>query len=242
MRELLALVVVAACGEATPAAHVPANRIEPAPRATPPPAIAWRDQRFASDGLPAIARGGEVAVVAVSDGDGGRGYPNLRLEVRDRADRVIDKIQVMISNDFELLAPDGQPNAELQRRIADANHELAVLHGLHDLVPLHPLELQKPAGEDEPHLAIGDGLDVDWSKDHLHVFVHNAERPFVTRDGRPWLAPRQPFGPSETCENPAFLVAAYHGDDAAKAIVIELGYHGTDTCWEPGHQLHVVAW
>jgi hypothetical protein len=236
----LALLLVVACGDSKPPARVPLNHIEPAPRDTPAPSIDWKDTRFAVARLPALARGGEVAVVAVEDGDGGRGFPNLRLELRDRSDRVLQSIQVLVSNDFEKLAPDGKPGNELARRIADANHELAVQHGLHDLVPLHALEIQKPTDQSDPHLAIGDGLDVDWSKDHLHVFVHNQDRPFITLDGKAWLAKPQPLS-GGTCENPAFLAGAYHVDEE-KAIVLELGYRGTDTCWEPGHQWHVVAW
>jgi len=227
-----------ACGPADPPTAT--GGAPPSRRSAGPPRVAWRDRDVALSGLPAVAEDGSSVVVALRNSDGGRGYPNLKLELRDRTDRVLQTIPVMVSNDFEKLAPDGKPGAELARRIADANHELAVQHGLHDLVPLHALEIQKPTGEGDPHLAIGDGLDVDWSKDHLHVFVHNQDRPFITLDGKAWLAKPQPFA-GGTCENPAFLAGAYHADDE-KAIVLELGYRGTDTCWEPGHQWHVVAW
>lgn len=248
MRGFLAMTVtgvfvVGACGGSPPPAQpAPMNRAEVMPRATPAPAIAWREQSFAIDGLPAVARGGELAIVAASDGDGGRGYPNLRVEVRDRSDKVVQTIGIMVANDYERLAPGGAPSPELARRIADANHELAMLHGLHDLVVMHPLERQKPADEGDPHLAIGDGFDVDWNLDHLHVFRHDANRSFITLDGKPWLAKPGPRCAScDPCENPAFLANAYHARDE-RLIVVELGYHGTDMCWEPGHQWHVVAW
>src|SRR5439155_9304333 len=121
----VAIWLAAACGDPKPAVTGPgpANRVEPAARDTPPPSIDWKDQRFAFARLPAIARGGELAIVSVVDGDGGRGYPNLRLELRDRSDKVLQTIQILVSNDFEKLVPNGAPSAELARRIADANHE-----------------------------------------------------------------------------------------------------------------------
>jgi hypothetical protein len=85
------------------------------------------------------------------------------------------------------------------------------------------------------HLAIGDGIDVDWDDDHLHVFSHNANHALVTLDGHAWLAR------SETCVNPAFLANVFHVE-AINAVVIDLSYHGTDSCPEPGDQQHMVVW
>lgn len=43
------------------------------------------------------------------------------------------------------------------------------------------------------------------------------------------------------CENPALLSAAFVAP-AARLAVVEIAYEGTDTCWAPASQLHVVVW
>jgi len=232
-----ALLALAACSGGGPI--VIANAGDVAHRASPAPQIAWRDNAFETTTLPAVAVAGEVVVVAIRESDGGRGFPNLRLEVRDRADKPIQTIAVLNSNDYEALAPDGTPNAELTRRIAAANRELVHLHDLHDLVSMHGLEIQKA---DDPHLAIGDGLDVDFNVDHVHIFRHNSDRPVFVRDARAWLVKEHaPCKGCGMCQNPAFLRAVYHAA-ALSVVVVQLSYRGTDTCWEPSDQLHVVAW
>ncbi|MDB4957587.1 MAG: hypothetical protein JWO36_5156 [Myxococcales bacterium] len=204
--------------------------------------VSWQGSKFVLAGLPAVAHAGEIAVVAVEDSDGGRGFPNLRLEVRDRTDNVIQKMPVMISNEYETLAPDGKPGPTLTKRIADVNRELATLHGVHDLQPMHTLELQATTDAADKHLAIGDSLDVDWSGDHLHVFPHNTDKPVATVSIGPWLVHDIKRAPATlACSNPAYLSNAYHATDIS-LLVVEVGYHGTDTCWEPGKQLHVVTW
>jgi hypothetical protein len=223
---------LAACGN--PPQHVRGDEGVPLQRATPAPKVRWDGDKLVTTGLPAIARGGEVAVVAPRDPDGERGNPNLRIFVRDRTDKPVATIDVMTGAEFDTLVHGGVPSPELTRRITAANLELARLHGLHDLVTMHPLELQ-PVTSGDRHLAIGDGIDVDWDDDHLHVFSHNANHALVTLDGHAWLAR------SETCVNPAFLANVFHVE-AINAVVIDLSYHGTDSCPEPGDQQHMVVW
>jgi hypothetical protein len=241
-----AVLLVVACGGSPAPHHPPADdpnwgHVEPRQRDTPAPAVSWgADNHFAWSHLPAVAKGGELVVVPIVDSDGGRGLPNLRLELRDRSDHAVQTIAVATSDDMDKLAPGGAAGPELQNRIAEANRQLALHHGVHDFVEMHALEVQPPVDGSDKHLAIGDGFDVDWNHDHLHVFHHNVERDFLTIDGRAWLAkPRTAAG--EPCENPAYLAGAYHAPDV-NVIVVEIGYKGSDTCWEPGHQLHVIAW
>ena len=241
MRFALAVVLLG-CGGGGPTTPGPTAPIanEPAvvaPRATPAPTIGWEpaDNAFDTKALPVIARGAEVAVVAVHDSDGGRGYPNLRLEVRDRSDRTIQTIAVMDSNGYEKLVVDGKASGELERRLAAANRELAKLHGLHDLVAMTPLAIQKPR-EGLPHLAIGDDVEVDFTTTRVDVFHHSAERPFASVNWRVPAVPARCAG-----ENPAFLQAVYKAKDI-RALVVEVAYRGTDTCWEPGNQLRVITW
>ena len=240
----VALLALAACGGAATSAPPPVEGHAPpaVTRTTPAPKIAWGAHAFTVEGLPAVARGAEIAVVAVSGGDAGRGYPNLTLEVHDRSDRVIQKIAVLESSEYETLAPGDAPTAALTARIDAANRELASLHEVHDLIPAHALELQTPTDGGEKHLAIGDGFDVDWSTDHLHVLHHNTDKPVATVDGGPWLVKdHTPHAGGATCENPAHLDGVYHATDV-NLLVVQIGYRGTDTCWEPADQLHVVTW
>ena len=240
----LFLVATAACGSSSqPRPPISSHDLDQPPvRSTPPPVVGWDGSRFVTTGLPAVAHAGEVAVVAVVDGDGGRGFPNLRFEAHDRNDKVIQKIPVMISNEYEKLVTDGKPGPELTKRIADANRELATLHGVHDLQPMHPLELQATTDTADKHLAIGDSLDVDWSGDHVHVFAHNTDKPLATIPVAGWLVHEiKRCAGCQACSNPAYLANAYHATDIS-VLVLEVGYHGNDTCWEPGNQLHVVTW
>ncbi|MEO6772015.1 MAG: hypothetical protein ABI467_03225 [Kofleriaceae bacterium] len=234
----------AGCGGSPPP---PATSAEPtataaAQRETPAPVIGWKDHGFAAETLPAVARAGEIVVVPRRIIDE-RGYPNLALEVRDRADQTIQTIPILAPSESESLAPGGTPTEALTRRIAAANAELAKLHGLHDLVAMGAMELQPPDGPTSAHLAMGDNLDVDWNGDHVHVFRHDQDRALVTRDGHTWLAPAYTSkAGAGTCEYPAFLRAAYHALQL-RLVVVQLAYRSpSDACGVPSDQFHVVAW
>ena len=236
-------VVLVACGGAPPPAPAaaPENVVVTAPRTTPAPAIAWKGGRFTTEGLPAVARAGEVAVIDVRDSDGGRGYPNLRIEVHDRADKVIQTIPVMTSNEFEALAPGGAPSPTLARRIADANRALASLHQLHDLVPMTALDVAKPS-DGPAHLAMGNDIDVDFAGDHLDVLVHDSEQVLAHRITTSWLVPpSQTCAKCQRCEHPAYLGGVSYAVGIS-VVVVDIAYMGTDICWEPSDQRHVVAW
>jgi hypothetical protein len=249
MRALaVALVFVgwAGCGDAPkPAATTSANSNAaelPPERATPAPSIGWSDSAFTTTGLPAIARRGEVVALAYRDNDAARGFPNLRIELRDKHDAVVWTVPVMLPTEFETLSPDGKVSPALGLRIGHANAELQRLHGVHDFVAMHPLELLQPKDGGDAHLATGDGIDIDWDADHLHVFRHNADRAIVTRDGQSWLVPdHQPCAKCDVCKNPAFLAGVFHAPEV-NAVLVEIGYKGTDTCWQPSDSFHVVAW
>ncbi|MEP6861866.1 MAG: hypothetical protein ABJE66_14665 [Deltaproteobacteria bacterium] len=248
MRAVLAIAFAAACGGSH--AAPPPMGTEPLAgsaadvpkRETPPPVIEWKDHAFATDMLPAVAKAGEVVVVPVRITDE-RGYANLTLEVRDRTDTTVQTIQVMTPNEYESFAPGGTPSAALTRRIAAANAELARLHGVHDLVAMGPMEIQPPTGTTAAHLAMGDGLDVDWNADHVHIFRHNQDRPVFTRDGHKWLAPSHVSqAGAGTCDFPSFLRAAYHAPQLS-VVVVQLAYKSpSDACGVPSDQFHVVAW
>jgi hypothetical protein len=241
----LAIAMLAACSSSasSPPSTTPVAQTAELPpdRETPAPSIDWKDGAFVTTGLPAIARHGEVLVLAYRDSDQARGFPNLRIEVRDRHDATVWKVPVMLPTEYEQLSPDGTITPALALRIGHANAELVRLHGIHDFVPMHALELLQPA-EGDPHLATGDAIDVDWDADHLHVFRHNSDRAIMTRDGVAWLvADHQPCPKCDVCKNPAFLANVFHAPET-DAVLVELGYKGTDTCLQPSDQFHVVAW
>jgi hypothetical protein len=241
MRALLAI-ALAACGSSAPSPEpVLAGQSTRRAPTTPAPRISYRDARFDAPALPAIARDGEVAVVAMMDNDGGRGFPNLRVEVRDRRDRTVEQIDVMTANEFETLVPDGTTaTPELEARIAAGNRRLAELHAEHDLVTMQPLALTPdPLGPSQP--ARGDGLVVTFDFDHA-LRVRAGEKLVATADGARWLVPSgKRCAQCEPCENPPYLAAVYKAPSIT-AVVVRIAYRGTDTCWEPADQLHLIGW
>jgi hypothetical protein len=235
------MAALAACGGAKTSPSPAVGNAAPLPaRATPAPNVAWNDteHRFVVDGLPAAARDGRVALVAIEGGDGGRGYPNMRIELRDRDDRVLETLTVISANDWERLAPDGKPGRELELRLGDMGHRLVTLHAQYDLVHLDALQVMK--GGDEPHLATDGNLWVEWVGDSVHVIrkpAPDARDQRLAHKGDPsWLVPA-----SGHCENPAYLGGAYH-IDGVDLVVVDVRYRGSDSCWEPADQWHVVAW
>lgn len=241
---LCAAVALIACGSSTPprepaiAGHAPA-----AAPTGPAPSIAFVDRGFTTPGLPAIARAGDLAVLPIVDNDGGRGFPNLQVEVRDRRDKLVENHEIMAANDYERLVPDGEhPIPALEARIAAANQRLAQLHADHDLVAMAELEFTPdPLGPPKP--IENAGLVISFEADHQLRVREAGGALLATADGTSWLAP--PRSPAcaqcPPCENPAYLAGAYRAP-GIDAVVVRIAYTGTDTCWEPGDQLHVIAW
>ena len=240
MRALVALaLVLAACGSSAQAPALQGRAAKRAPSG-PAPTIAFTGGSFDVERLPAVARTGELVALAITDSDSGRGNPNLRLEVRGRDDRITDTLVVLAANDFETLVPDGvTAAAALEARITAANRKLIALHDDHDLVPM-----QLFATGDTFARATsveGDALSVSFADDN-RLRVRNGTEPLATVDGSTWLAPKGPrCAQCPVCENPAWLDAMFKARDI-DVIVVRIQYSGTDTCWEPPAQLHVIAW
>lgn len=260
-RTATAVVIIgaAACG-----GRASTDTAQPLPR-TSGPRVQWRDNAFVTDGFPAVARSGQIVVVALRENDAGRGFPNLRIEIRDRTDRATaapavagapapslpeqststsaaNAFDVLNSNEYETLAPAGEATAALHRRITAANVALDNLHAAYDLVAMTPLELQRASDNTDPNLAIGNGIAVQWRGDRLEVSRPPSANVVTSRDARPWLIPPQPScAQCAPCENPAFLGAVYYAAPI-RVVVAQIRYRGTDACWEPSDQFHVVAW
>jgi hypothetical protein len=143
-----------------------------------------------------------VVVVPIVDPDGGRGWPNLELHVRDARDAAIATIPVMIANDYETLFVDGQATPDLTARVTAANQQLSDLHAAHDLVAMKEVPLPAPLA----------GIEKRW-----------------------------PARTVARCasENPARVATTYQAP-GVDLLVVRITYAGTDTCWEPADELHVV--
>src|SRR3954469_6675370 len=227
--------VAAALAAAACARPEPAPLTGRAPDA-PPPSVAWRGHDIAITGLPAIAGDGSTIVIAQRASDGGRGNPNLTLVERDRGDRVVRRLEVITATEVDELAA-----ADIARRFDAATAWLDERHAAARLVAMDALELH-PGTDEAPPTATGGGALLRWVPSELELVLGPALR--VLRSTPPsWLVADRPMCPgcTEVCHNDAFLGGGYLDRDRRAALVV-VSYRGSDTCWEPGSEAHVVAW
>ena len=235
----------AACSGA-PMARAPGLVANTSTRPASNAKIAWNadEHRFVATGLPAVTRDGKLAIVAVSGGDGGRGYPNVHLEVRDRDDRLVRTIAVVDANHWERLAPDGTPGPELTTHVGEINREL----GGYDLVAMHSFELQRRDNDAaDRDAANGDSLQAEWGRppkfgvESRSVTIESRRAGIKkTIDASIWHGPPQ-TAHGEPCDNHSYLRELYDASDV-RLIIVDVAFHGTDLCWEPADQWHVVSW
>jgi hypothetical protein len=239
MRSLV-LIAVAACG--APAAPL-SSHVEPRPPAGPAPTIAWGDHTFAPTGLPAVSRDGSVVVLGLMKEDGARGNPNLAIVVKDRHDAAVQTISVMTADEADALVAE-TASPELQKRIAAANDTLAKLHAAHDLVPLDKLGIDDSIAPPQRHLVGDIALSIDWKPSIVEV-RRPGQRLLYRETPASWLVKDTRMCPNgsctEMCHNPAFLNGAW-ASKARAIAVLTISYEGTDTCWEPASEYHVIAW
>jgi hypothetical protein len=234
---VLGWLVIAACGAAPAPSATVDPRPPPAGSATPPagpgPKLQWNGRDFTSTGLPAIASDGSAIVIAHRDNDGGRGNPNLTLIERDRSDRDVHRLVVLTPNDF-----DHEDATQIAARFERAAAWLRERHDARRLVAL--TALTKPDALSDT--AQGTGVTVRWTPSRL-VIERAGAAPVVRTIPASWLARDRPEcqGCTEMCHNEAFLGGAYVDLARSVALVI-VSYHGTDICWEPSSQHHVIAW
>jgi hypothetical protein len=201
---------------------------------TPPPSVAWIDNGFDTPGLPAVTADGTRIIAAEIESDGGRGYPNLRIVARDRSDAIVEQITILKIDEVDTMFDKDGQYPKLRARISAANTWLANLHRTQNLMPLPKLQLE---GGDAyaQHTARAGAVQLDWSKDL--VTIRNAAGVVATH---PSPATWQAAG-HDGCSNPAKLGGAWVDLDRKLALV-EIAYNGTDTCWEPSSQRHVISW
>ncbi len=99
-----------------------------------------------------------------------------------------------------------------------------------------------PPTDDAPAQAVGAGIALRWAPNRL-VLERAGGAPVLRTTPASWLAADHPLCRtcSEVCHNEAFLGSGY-ADLARSAVVVVVAYRGSDTCWEPRSQEHVVVW
>ncbi len=250
MRFVLGLTLLAAaCGSSTRSTAI-GNAASAGP-VGPAPTIGWQTSDgdwggdFTVSGAPAIAADGASVLIASQGEDGARGAPNLTLEVRGRDDRAI-ATRVVLTAD-QAVGDESQEPVPPKPDIAGANTWLAAQHAQAGFAPLAVAEV-KAEGED-------DFTAGSWTAASGAVAVRfdASARLVITVDGAPvvdramdaWETKPYPMyagaGPDEQCTNPIALREAYL-DATHRVAVLMVSYRGTDTCWEPDSQYHVVAW
>jgi hypothetical protein len=195
--------------------------VAPAAVVEPPAAVVDPLEKYFLLG-PMATRDGKRVLIPVSDDDSARALPNLTLEVRDRSDKVIERV-VLLALEEEL---DDKQRTE---RAAAAERLLAK----HELEPL------MPNGNDSDHFAVG--TSITWQRGRFSISYASdvlVERAIPMKwRGTTYYDKREGI----TCKNPDFLNNAWF-NVSARIAVVEVAYRGNDTCWAPSRQRHVVAW
>jgi hypothetical protein len=188
-----------------------------------------------------VSADGTAVLLGIQDHDGGRGNPNYRFELRDRSDGKLATHSVLTVAEAESMYDAAGPSPKLTERVAAANRWLAEQHAARRFVSLARLEVLPGEEIASSFRATGGGVTVEWRESRLTIA--QGTQPILERATPPtWLAKDRP-GPAELgpCHNPAFLSAAAVSLEHKVALIV-VGYGGTDTCWEPEAQHHVVAW
>ena len=235
MKCLAWLLAVAACQQGAAPVATRGSAAPPAPPALP--ADAARAIDAAPDAgdptahlfeLPeaTATRDGKLVLLKVIDSDGARGAPNLAFELRDRNDRLVERVEV-ISLDK------AADSATLARHAAAADKLIAD----YDLVPLEGLANDSDV---EGHF-VGLDMTVVWEHER-YAFTQHGAKLFTRQVPKAWRGTSF-FSKVDdlTCNNPDFLRAVSVAPNHRLAVV-DVGYKGNDTCWEPTDQVHVVTW
>ncbi|MEZ4367361.1 MAG: hypothetical protein R2939_13950 [Kofleriaceae bacterium] len=247
---LLAL-AASGCGARAPAAPTPpaGHRAPVVAPSSPAPTVSWRADetddyfpgRFEVHGLPAVARDGSVVVLADQGEDGARGAPNMVLRVRDRDDHAL--------LDLPVFDPDADAPGPSDDVMAEVKERLVELHARYDLRALDLVEVPR-WGEDGDvaravtvgEVALRWGMSDEPAPAPMTISVAGAApRPvgnpaWFAGHARPWGDP-----PTDTCENSAFLSGVAVAPTPRLAL-IRVSFTGTDMCWEPDSEWHVMTW
>jgi hypothetical protein len=214
---------------------------QPSSPAGPAPRLAWIDNGFDAERLPAVSADGAAILIGIRDDDGGRGNPNYRFELRDRGDKTLATQVVLTADEADKMFDAGGKTAELDRRIAAANRWLEEQHAARRLAPLSKLGIEPGEEIASSFRATGGGVTLEWKPSRLTI-VQAGTKLVDRATPATWLVEDRPMGGGpDMCHNPAFLGGAAVGLDH-KLALLTIEYGGTDTCWEPNDVHHVIAW
>lgn len=247
---LVALLTLSACWSKSSSSTTPSNTAATtgAPGG-PVPIVAFGTSRFATPHLPAVSQDGSRVLLAIQDHDGGRGFPNLRLEVRDRDDKILATHVVLSVEQADGYLQEPEVQDKIKPRLAQANAWLAEQHRALAFIPLTMMTVDRPSESDsalpQERLAqqrTARGADHSLAWDGTSVNISDASTKLLERKTPgAWLAESHDMGDGFVCHNPAYVEGASI-DPAHRVAVLVVGYTGTDTCWEPNFQHHVIAW
>lgn len=230
------LMMLSACGSTPPVdrGDFPVEALsEPGPRLTlqhdaPDLEPEWLSRWITFEGFPAISADRELIVVARVFHDGARANPNLAIE----AYRVSDGSRVLavplVAGDdawvtYDLTEP---PSRDALAQVYDRFGEARAFLRKKRWTPLEALsQADWPESQEVFYHFTGDGgLGLRLREPELVVDVAIDPLTYV-KDELTWSAP-----PDDDCAHPAFLEAAWIAGDI---LFAEIGYIGTDACWEP---------
>lgn len=251
VRTTFALVLLAAaCGGSSKNASV-GNGGGPTGPLGPAPTVSFDTTEgdwgaFHTTGLPAVSHDGTRVIVEHVDNDGGRGAPNLALVVRDRADAKVAE-HVVLTADAAAGADETGDMTPAKPDLDAANAWLVAQHTQAAFTPLAAGTVTSDAEgilEQTNWTIVAGDATIKVDQDARLVVVQGGKE-VAERTMSAWIAPSYPMyegAPAdEQCSNPLYIEAAYV-DPAHKLALLRVAYTGTDSCWEPASELHVVAW
>lgn len=209
---------------------------------------------------PLISPDAQQLFMALQDSDGARGEPNLRYEVWNRAGKTVRTLEIKSVDQW-----DGDPGTVAkvragERRAAAMLDELAaagwkppVFAEATDAGPeprtdryeKYALELRVD-GEATPSvtIALTNRLLEVTPRGHAPLRRRGAGlelTPSAEKQRRMDRAAEQGKDGGDACFNPAFLRGA-RIDLAHRLALVDVGYHGNDTCWESGGGEVLFSW
>jgi hypothetical protein len=238
---LVTLLVLVACG--APARTPIANAPPAGAPTTPAPTLSLTGDQFeVSKRFPMVANDGRAVLLAMQDNDGGRGYPNLRFVIKDRTDRVLATHVVLAADEADGYLAEPAVQKRLAPRLELANRWLAEQHAKYHLVSLQTLiTVLGPDGYGDVQNASYGPVVMTWKEGVLDL-ANAGTRVLHVKTPKTWLADKRAICDGcDPCTNPAFLGGA--SIDTTRTIaVVTISYTGSDTCWEPPDQQHIVTW
>ncbi|MFO0744634.1 MAG: hypothetical protein U1F43_03035 [Myxococcota bacterium] len=213
---------------------------------------AWID---ALDLTPLVSLDGATVAVPHVALDGARGNANLSIVlIATRGDEVSQRLTVLDADEVDPGEADRDEAAFAKRlleRVAGRVDRALAELAKGQWRPLQamaatPEETNGPLAGPYSLVADGHALAVTFKEPKLTLKL---DKKVVIAAAKPkWSAPskRCPKGVDAPgpdgcgCENPASLDAAW-ADPSLRVVLLEIGYRGTDTCWEPDSEEHALT-